>query len=413
MLSTQQALKRTIKSEAHRLGFHLVGVTTPDPPAHYSVFINWLKAGRHGEMGYLDSERSHFRRADPRNILPDCKSILVLGIRYPSGELLQQKKSTNNIADRGEENAEIKSSRTPITGRVASYAWGEDYHEVVAKRLQKIVHFIETQVGHSIPNRWYTDTGPILERDFAQRAGLGWIGKNTCLINPHSGSYFFLAEILLGIELVPDQPFVADRCGSCTRCIEACPTACILPDRTIDARRCISYLTIEHKGIIPVDLRPLIGDWVFGCDICQQVCPWNQRFASPEFDPSFAPHPGIPKPDLVQELSLSPEDFNRKFKGNPVKRTKRRGYLRNVAVALGNSGSPSTIPALSHALHNDVEPLVRAHAAWALGQMKGSASIEALVRSVTKETDETVLHEILSALRDLGIDGERLLKVGC
>jgi epoxyqueuosine reductase len=188
-----------------------------------------------------------------------------------------------------------------------------------------------------VPNRYYTDTGPLLERDLAQRAGLGWIGKNTCLINPKQGSYFLLAEILLGLELEPDPPFTTDHCGTCTRCIEACPTECILPDRTIDARRCISYLTIELKDDIPEELRPLLGEWVFGCDVCQMVCPWN-RFASPEGDAAFSPRPGRANPEPDPRAGADPEAFNRKFKNSPVKRAKRRGYLRNVAVATGNSG---------------------------------------------------------------------------
>ncbi|MBI3738943.1 MAG: tRNA epoxyqueuosine(34) reductase QueG, partial [Chloroflexi bacterium] len=223
-------------------------------------------------------------------------------------------------------------------------------------------------VGHPVANRWYTDTGPILERDLAQRAGLGWIGKNTCLINPHLGSYFLLAEIFLDLELEPDPPFVTDQCGTCTRCIEACPTDCILDDRTIDAGRCISYLTIELKDDIPAELRPLMDDWVFGCDVCQMVCPWN-RFAAPQGDPSFHPHKNVRQPNLIQELELLPKDFNRKFKDSPVKRAKRRGYLRNVAVALGNKGTVQDIPALEKAVQ-DHEPMVREHAAWAIQQIE-------------------------------------------
>ncbi len=260
------------------------------------------------------------------------------------------------------------AGRFPAAPRIAAYARGDDYHEILPPRLQALVEFIETQVGHPVANRWYTDTGPILERDLAQRAGLGWIGKNTCLINPRRGSYFLLAEIFLDLDLEPDAPFVTDQCGTCTRCIDACPTDCILPDRTLDAGRCISYLTIELKEGIPAALRPQVGEWVFGCDICQAVCPWN-RFAPPEGDPALAPHPPSGRPDLIHELELSPAEFNRKFKHSPVRRAKRRGYLRNVAVALGNTGTPRDIPALEKAL-DDPEPLVREHAAWAIEQIK-------------------------------------------
>ncbi|MGW8251158.1 MAG: tRNA epoxyqueuosine(34) reductase QueG, partial [Anaerolineales bacterium] len=348
-------MTQSIKTEARRLGFGLVGVTTPDPPPHVEVYRRWLQAGRHGEMAYLASERAVLRRADPRSILPECRSILVLGIRYPAPDAPKTHKGKGG-AGSGEGPL---IGANGMKGRVASYAWGDDYHDVLPPRLRTLVAFIDAEVGYPVPNRYYTDTGPLLERDLAQRAGLGWIGKNTCLIHPQKGSYFLLAEVLLGVELEPDPPFTADMCGSCTRCLDACPTGCILPDRTLDAGRCISYLTIELKDAIPAELRPQIGDWVFGCDVCQQVCPWNLRFAAPLGDPAFAAHPDVPEPDLLSELRLTPEEFNRKFKGSPVKRAKRRGYLRNVAVALGDSGDPQVVPALAEALTGDAEPLVR------------------------------------------------------
>jgi epoxyqueuosine reductase len=299
-------------------------------------------------MDYLADEKSRLRRADPKLILPECESILVLGIPY---------------------HPPLYPGDEPgMRGRVAAYAWGDDYHEVLPGRLLELVIFIEEQVGHPIPNRYYTDTGPILERDLAQCAGLGWIGKNTCLINPHYGSYFLLSEILLGISIEPDTAFVSDRCGTCTRCIEACPTRCIQSSRTLDARRCISYLTIELKDDISPGLRPLLKDWIFGCDLCQMVCPWN-RFADKEGDSAFQSHADIPLPDLTRELSLTPQAFSRKFKWSPVKRAKRRGYLRNVAVVLGNCGGEESIPALQQALE-DSEPVVREHAKWAIEQIE-------------------------------------------
>jgi epoxyqueuosine reductase len=311
------SLTSAVKAEAHRLGFDLVGITTPDPPPHIEVYERWLAQGFHGEMHYLAQDRARQRRADPRQILPECRSIVVLGVRYWAPA------STNQPAAAG-------------SGRVAAYAWGDDYHEVLPERLHALVAFIERQVGAAVSNRCYTDTGPVLERDLAQRAGLGWIGKNTCLIHPQQGSYFFLAEIFLGIELEPDPPFLTDHCGSCRRCIDACPTDCILPDRTLDARRCISYLTIELKGDLPADLRPQLGNWVFGCDVCQQVCPWNIRFAVPQGDPAFAPRPGIPEPVLADELALSQEEFSTKFRRSPVKRACWSGYRRNLQAVLEN-----------------------------------------------------------------------------
>jgi epoxyqueuosine reductase len=338
-------LKQTIEQEARRLGFALAGFTTPEPPPHVQAWRNWLDREQHGAMNYMTDPR----RADPRRLLPECKSILVLAIHYdsppPAGEGL-------GVG----------------FGRIAAYAWGKDYHIVLAEQLEALAAFIVEQADQPIRYRWYTDTGPLLERDFAQRAGLGWIGKNTCLIHPKIGSYFFLAEILLSLKLEPDAPFTADRCGTCTRCIDTCPTRAILPDRTIDARRCISYLTIEKKGSIPPDLRPKMGNWVFGCDLCQMACPWNHRPESSP-DPAFAPWIGIPSPDLIADLALTPQEFNRKFKDSPIQRTRRRGYLRNIAVALGNAHVRDSIPALEKALQDD-EPLVREHAAWALERIK-------------------------------------------
>jgi epoxyqueuosine reductase len=345
-LLTSQA----VKNEARQLGLPLVGITTAEPPPHVSAYENWLKQGRQASMEYLATERARTCRRDPRLILPECRSILILAARYPDPKIAKP------------------DEKAGPTGRVAAYAWGRDYHLVFPQRLQALVAFIEGQVGGTVPNRWYTDTGPILERDLAQRAGLGWIGKNTCLINPKLGSYFLLAEILLGIDLEPDPPFTADHCGNCTRCIEACPTHCILPDRTLDARRCISYLTIENKGEIPSDLRTSMGNWAFGCDVCQMVCPWN-RFSAIEYDASFAPYPDVPTPDLIADLRLTPEKFKQKFNGNPVMRARRGGYLRNTAVALGNSRSKAGIPALEGALQEDA-PLVRQHAGWALEQIR-------------------------------------------
>jgi epoxyqueuosine reductase len=372
-------LSESIKKQAKSLGFSLVGITMADPLPHANVFEGWLAQGRHGEMAYLDTLRSRQCRAHPDQLLPGCHSVIALGTPYP--------------APRQASTAEYE-----LHGKVAAYAWGEDYHLVLPERLGNLIAFVEAQMGGHVSNRWYTDTGPILERELAMRAGLGWIGKNTCLINPHRGSYFLLAEILLGIELEPDPPFTADRCGSCTRCIQACPTGCIRPDRTLDARRCISYLTIELKGSIPRELRPLMKNWVFGCDVCQQVCPWN-RFACAQGDTAFTPREIIPEPDLLGELALTASDFNRKYRRSPLKRTKRRGYLRNVAVALGNSHSQEIVPELTRALLTDPEPLVRGHAAWALGQIGGEAARMTLKKAASIEVELAVLDEIQAVMR--------------
>lgn len=337
-------LKQAIKDKARQLGFILAGVTSSEPPVHFDIFESWLNSNHHGEMGYLATDRNRLRRQNPKQILPECKSILVLAIPYSP--------LSSNMND---------------GPRIASYAIGDDYHNILPEKLQAIVNFIEEQLGRPIPNRYYTDTGPILERELARRAGLGWIGKNSMLINPKAGSTFFLAEILLGIDLEPDESFPTDHCGNCTRCITACPTQCILPNRTLDARRCISYLTIELKHEIPEELRPQMQDWIFGCDICQQVCPWN-RFSQPA-DPAFETK--IPLPVLTSDLLLSSVEFNQRFKNSPIKRTKRRGYLRNLVVAVGNSANKNNISLLEQAMQDD-EPLVQRHAKWAKGKIENA-----------------------------------------
>ena len=376
-------LKSAIKTEALRLGFTLFGVTTPAQPETLPMFRFWLAQGRHGEMAYLSTPRAIDRRTDPQLILPEAESIIVVGLRYPR---------PHNFPPEPVEG---------LKGQVAAYAWGVDYHDLIPPRLNQLAAFIQQKTGDVVVTKSYTDTGPILERDLASRAGLGWIGKNTCLIDPHSGSYYLLGELFVSLALDPDPPFQLDQCGSCRRCIEACPTDCILDDRTIDARRCISYLTIENKGSIPPDLRPKIGNWVFGCDICQQVCPWNIRFATPEFAADLHPQLETARPDLETELRLTPQEFNRKFKHSPIRRTKRRGYLRNIAVVLGNTKSQRAVPALSAVMQIETEPLVRAHAAWALGRIGGQTARQELEMCSRTETDPQVLAEISTALAEI------------
>jgi len=369
-----------IKRKARELGFTLVGITTPEQPSHLNVYKDWIKAGHHGKMAYLETDRAIKARANPRILLPECQSILVLGIPYSNPH-----STPSAVADTGP------------TGRIAAYAWGDDYHDVLKVALKELVDYIEELSGTSVANRWYTDTGPIMESELAQRAGLGWIGKNSLLINPEQGSYFLLAEILLGIELEADQAVTNDFCGSCTRCIEACPSDCILPNRTIDANRCISYLSIELKDVIPTENRTQMDNWVFGCDICQEVCPWNMRFAHSRGHHEFEAREGIQLIELEKELELGPGDFNKKFKASPVKRTKRRGYLRNVAIALGNAGQESSVPALKRSLLTDEEKLIRGHAAWALGKIGGSEAKASLGEAQQKEEDDWVKEEISSA----------------
>lgn len=368
-MAASPSLAGFVKSEAFRLGFALAGITTPDPPPHLAVYRSWIANQHHAGMGYLATDRALRRRADPRAILPDCRSILVVAANY-----LPERRGA---------------------GGVARYALGDDYHELLVERLQKLVRRLEARLGEAFPHRIYTDTGPILERELAQRAGLGWIGKNSCLIHPNGGSYFLLAELLLGFELEPDPPFTGDHCGDCTLCIQACPTDCILPDRTLDAGRCISYLTIENKGPIPPQLRPQMGEWLFGCDVCQQVCPWNHRFASPTPDSAFQPRPFLEQAGPRAFLELSAEDYREQLRDSPLKRAKRGGLLRNAAVAAANQGDADSVPALLELLRDQSVELAHSHAVWALGQL---GAVEALRAAGEIVSDPDLLAQIEAAL---------------
>ncbi len=379
MNSRLATLTTRIKQEANKMGFTLVGVTSPSPPMHFDVYQHWIEAGRHGAMSYLAAGIGFQRRADPCRILPECQSILVAAMNYLP---------------------KIQPKEHCGQAKIASYALGQDYHHVLEARLHHLVEIIEHLIGSSIPHRVYADTGPLLEREFAQRAGLGWIGKNTCLIHPKLGSHFALGEVLLGTELQADKPFHHDYCGTCSRCSEACPTHCILPDRTIDARRCISYLTIEFRDVIPHELRPLMGTWIFGCDICQQVCPWNQRFAKVTKIAEIQPHPILTHALIEDFLALEPETYRRLFQHSPLKRPKYNGVIRNALVAAGNSGDVRLLPQLVRWLHDDTEPLLRIHAAWSVGRMKCQPALDILQKASRIENDPLVFEEIQRAINE-------------
>lgn len=375
-IASPESLARWLKAEALSQGFDLAGITTARPPAHLDHYAAWLEAGRHGEMGYLESERGRAGRADPGSLLPGCQTILVLAANY------------------------APAAPPPGPALIAAYASGDDYHGFLLERARGIVDRLQHRLGRSVAVRAYTDTGPLLERELAQRAGLGWIGRNTCLISPSVGSMTLLTEVLLDLALPPDAPFAADRCGSCRRCVEACPTGCILPDRTIDARRCISYLTIEARGGMPRDLRRSVGGWFFGCDICQQVCPWNRRFARPTSDAAFAPRPALHPPDLRHWLEAPSPAGSQILRGSALKRARRSGLARNAAIVAGNQRADEHLPALEQALLSDPDPMIRGHAAWALGEHEGAAAREALHRARARETDAGVLAEINAALAE-------------
>jgi epoxyqueuosine reductase len=369
-------LTEKVKKAALQLGFDLVGIAPAHPPEHWDFYQQWLHLGYAGEMGYLG--RNLDRRADPCEIVPNAKSILCLGLNY-----LPSKKQGADDASRGS---------------ISKYAQGDDYHDVIKARLFDLLAEIQ-RLEPSADGRVYVDTGPVLERDFAVRAGLGWFGKHTVLIHKHKGSWFFLAEIILNLELEPDKPQL-DHCGTCTRCIDACPTDAIVAPYEVDSRLCISYLTIESRGSIPRDLRSGIGHWVYGCDICQDVCPWNHKHAQPTDELAFQTREGLDAPKLADLLGMDQAAFSAKFKGSPIKRAKRRGLLRNAAVALGNVGSDEDIPVLGQALCDD-EPLVRGHGAWALGQIGGDKAEEVLKNAQQNEADVEVMEEILLALETI------------
>ena len=406
-------LADAIKAEAARLGFALCGITGAEPPPHHRAYQRWLAEGRAGEMLYLG--RQEPKRGDLTQVLPGAQSVVCVALNYSpeDGRLPEDREPqetgtgsagllVNGESASGTEDTltadssksavaeQIRSNAVfgilfPLTNRpvlpvpgasvipgslsgtVARYARFDDYHETFWARLETLLTFIQTQ-SPGANGKVYCDTGPITERDLAMRAGLGWIGKHTNLISRQLGNWFFLGEIILDIPLPADMPETT-HCGTCTRCLPACPTGAITAPYQLDARRCISYLTIELKGSIPEDLRPLIGTRIYGCDDCLAACPWN-KFAVRADDPAVWPRADLSAPDLLELLALDDDGFRAKFKNSPIKRAKRRGLLRNVCVALGNLGDPRALPALRRAAEHDPEPLVREHAAWAVERLQ-------------------------------------------
>jgi epoxyqueuosine reductase len=371
-------LTERIKAQAQKLGFELVGVIPATSSQMITLYEEWISKGYAGEMEYL--KRHAPLKREPRQLLPEAKSIVALAMNYYTVD-------TPSMC-----------ANDPSRGQISRYAWGKDYHDVIRAKLNRLAAFIKEISQKEVKTRVYVDSAPVLEREYAERAGIGWIGKNTNIINWQSGSWFFLAGVLVSIELEESPLPLRGSCGSCTRCIDACPTDAILAPNVLDARRCISYLTIELKGGIPRELRPQMGNLIFGCDICQEVCPWNSK-ATPTDEPDFYPRRENFAPRLLSLIHMTRDEFNKRFKDSPIKRAKRRGFLRNVAVALGNWGHPSAVPALKKAL-NDEESLVRGHAAWALGQIGGKSARKALEDRLRMETDAEALAEIQAALRD-------------
>ena len=345
-------IKAELVRRAADIGFDDCRIAQGAAPRHANEFRDWLEAGSAADMDWIG--RGAEKRCDPQRVLPGARSVVALAMNYWQGE----------EEDRSPAAADRLRSEVGTRGRIARYAWGDDYHEVMEEKLRELNHFLEGAGGRQ---RYYVDTGPVLERDFAAEAGIGWHGKSTMLLNRSLGTWFFLGEILTTLELPPDPPQVA-RCGSCMRCIDACPTGAITAPHQLDARRCISYLTIELKGSIPLEFRPLIGDRIYGCDDCLDACPWN-RFAQISRESAFAARPAVAQMRLRDYLALDDVQFREMFLGSPIKRIKRRGFLRNVCVALGNVGTRDDLPALADAAR-DAEPLIAEHAAWAITQIQ-------------------------------------------
>ena len=376
-------LSQAVKQHARELGFDLVAIAPAGPSPDWARYRAWLDAGRAGEMGYL--ARHAVPKQDPRALLPEARSIILVGLNYA-------------------QHLDQALLEDPGRGRISLYALGSDYHKIMRKALIKLDGWLAAQSGRSGRGRAFVDSAPVLERSWASRAGLGFIGKNACLIHPEQGSWFFLGGLLTPEALTPDPPPQVSHkndgqdvtwhftdgqvgtCGACTRCLDVCPTGALTAPRQLDARLCISYLTIEQRGPIPRHLRPKLGNWVFGCDLCQEVCPWNRR-ARATSHPRLQPHSDRIAPPLPELLALDEPAFLARFAGSPVMRAKWAGFMRNVCVAAGNWGDPAALPALTHHLHHSPR-LVAEHAAWALARLRGRVGREALVRAHKAARDE-------------------------
>ena len=382
-------MNETVRQRARELGFEDCRITNANPPESASQFLQWLAAGRHGEMAYL--ERNAGKRVQPQQVLPGARSFIMLAASYAEAagwkpeicdrgsasriqsSQIQRPGLRGQASLRDGESSVVRGNGTrDLLGFVARYARGRDYHDMLGERLKALALFVNELGGKGARSLWYVDTGPVLERDLAQRAGLGFVGKHTNLISRRFGNWIFLSEIITTLELKPDAP-ERNRCGSCARCIAACPTGAIKAPFQLDARRCVSCLTIELKGPIPVELRPAIGNRIFGCDDCLAACPWN-RFAREGQIMKTHTASDLGTPNLLELLSLDEDGFRLRFAGTPVLRAGRRGLWRNVCVALGNTGDDAALPALQRA-SRETDPLIAEHAKWAIDQIRGRGGI--------------------------------------
>jgi len=378
MISARQSLTARVKRLAAEHGLDVAAVTTADAfPELSDTLEAHVAGGRVRGLDWFTAERARFSTA-PRNLQPSAVSILSVGVAYWS-------------VDPGKPDDGVPR------GRIARYAWGVDYHDLLKTRMRAVHRAIEALVGQPVEARHLVDTARIVDRAVAARAGLGWYGKNACIIVPGHGSWVLLGELLLDLDLEPDAPLTRS-CGRCRICLDRCPTGAIVAPYTVETPRCLSFQTIEQGGVIPPELRPLLGDWVFGCDVCQDVCPYT-RAARPEIDPAFLPRTvENAYPSLHRLIAMGNAEFRDRYRGTPVTRAKRRGLARNAAVALGNVGSEADVPVLAAVLRDHDEPLVRGHAAWALARLGGGDARHALERRRHLEPEATVRLEIDEAL---------------
>ncbi len=400
-------LKSIVTAHARACGFDLVGVTAADDfVADRSAALERIHQGQMEGLPWYTESRV-LRGTSPTELLPGARSIICLGLSY---WLDEEPETVQPSAGSGRTVGEIGSTGTetvparegggqPMFGRVARYARVRDYHRVMKRRMREFVRSLEQELDSEVAARWYVDDGPMLDRAAANRAGVGWFGKNTNILNSQFGSWVFLGQVITDLDLDPDPP-LKKSCGDCVRCIVDCPTGAIVAPYVVDNARCISYLTIENRGPIPPELRPLVGDWVFGCDICQDVCPVNRKARAADQPVPFAGPVDQPKSlallDLLELLGMSEEDFRERFAGTSIMRAKRVGMQRNACVALGNIGDVSAVPALIQTLQH-AEQLVRGHAAWALGRIGGARADAALADAAVSEVDSQVLEEIRAA----------------
>lgn len=383
MTLTEQELAQKIKELGYGVGFDLLGISALEATGWEESFSNWLKKGYAGEMEYL--RKTAPQRMNPQEWLPWAKSVISVGLSYATPDSVEEPE---------------------FQGEVSRYARGRDYHLVIEEKIHLLLSLLDRVLGQPVRAKIAVDSSPVLERAFAARSGLGWTGKNTLLISPRLGSYLFLGELFIDLKATPDRP-MANRCGQCRRCLDACPTQAFVGPYVLDARRCISYLTIELKGAIPRPLRRLVGARIFGCDICQQVCPYNVRVPTTRETTFLSVLETGSTSDLESLLDLSDAEFKTRFRESPILRAKRRGFLRNIMVVLGNRRDPLLVPTLIRFFERDPEPLVRGHAAWALGEIGTGPAREALERSQLTEQDQFVLEEVQAALERSREAGEK------